>query len=467
MLLYMVIVAIIVVVLFIVAITLQYKKVGPNEVLIITGGRYRTILLPDGVKKKVGYRIRLGGGTFILPMFESYQTLPLQNIPMDFEIQDVIAKNGVKGVITGTAQVKISGAEPEVHLAAEQFLGKSINDIREIALKTIEGHSRAIIGTVDLEYLNKSRREFSSTLFEEVLPDFNRMGLQMISFNLKEIKDPTGYLEALGRPVIARAKRDAEVAQAEANRDAIIKSSEAKKLGDVAKLRAEIDVAEATRDFELRKAEFQANINEKKAISDFTYDLERQRMNQKVKEEEHKVRLLEKNSAIQLSQQEITRIEHELESSVKQPAIAEKFRIIQEAEAMAEAKKIQGSIEADLTLSQGEAEAKSMKLKADAWQNFNNAAMTNKLLEILPALAREIAEPLSKIDKIVMVNNGSQSSGMSKLTGDVAEVLAQLPTIVETMSGVDLKRLLSKLPIAHDAEANVVDDKDIPPKPKK
>ncbi|MBN2382436.1 flotillin [bacterium] len=456
------------VVLLILGMTLQYKKVGPNEVLIITGGRRRTITLPDGTKKKVGYRLRIGGGTFILPLFESYQTLQLQNIPMDFEIQDVIAHNGIRGIISGTAQVKINGAEPEVHLAAEQFLGKSINDVRDISLKTLEGHVRSIIGTVDLEYLNKSRRDFNASIFEEVLPEFNRMGLQLISFNLKEIKDPTGYLEALGRPVIARAKRDAEVAQAEANRDGTIKSSEAKKLGDIAKLRAEIDVAEATRDFELRKAEFQANINEKKAISDYTYDLERFRMSQKVKEEEHKVKILEKNSAIDLAKLETSRIEHDLESKVKQPATAERFRLIQEAEAMAEAKKIQGKIEAELTESQGEAEAKAMKMKAEAWANYNNAALTNQLLEMMPALAREIAEPISKIEKIVMVNSGTNTSGMSKLTGDVAEVLAQLPTVIESLSGVDLKGLLKKLPSPQNSGSQLTDaNEGTSPKPKK
>lgn len=452
------------VVLIVIAFAFQYKKVGPNEVLIITGGRHRMITLPDGTKKKVGYRIRIGGGTFVLPVIESYRILDLQNIPMDFEVLDVIAQNGVKGVITGTAQVKINGAEPEVHLAAEQFLGKSVSEIKEIALKTIEGHVRALIGTVNLEYLNKSRREFNAQMFEVVVPDFNRMGLQLLSFTLKDIKDPTGYLEALGQPVIARARRDADVAQAEANRDSVIKSAEAKKMGDIAKLHAEIDVAEATRDFELRKAEFQAMINEKKAISDYTYDLERQRMSQKVKEEEHKVKVIEKNNAIELADKEKKRIQHDLESTVKQPAEAEKFRLLQEAEAMAEAKKIQGRIEAELTKSQGEAEALAMKKKAEAWQNYNNAALTSQMLEILPALAREIAEPLSKIEKIVMVNSGPGSSGMSKVTGEVAEVLAQLPTVINSLTGVDLKGLLSKIQPSAEKEIQGKDERIDPKK---
>ncbi|MFC1850417.1 flotillin family protein [candidate division CSSED10-310 bacterium] len=447
--LYILLIAVILVIIGIaVAVPLQYKKVGPNEVLIITGGRYRSITLPDGTIKKVGYRVRIGGGTLVWPVFEAYQILSLQIIGMDFEVKDVIAQNGINSTITGTAQVKINGADPQVHLAAEQFLGKSQADIKEVALKTIEGHARSIIGTLNLEQLNKARREFSAQLFENVQPDFDRMGLILISFNLKDIKDPSGYLEALGRPVIALAKRDAEVAQAEANRDAVIKSAYAKKEGDIAKLKAETEVAEVTKDFEMRRAEFQATINEKKAISDYTYDLERQKMSKLVKEEEHKVKLIEKENDIAIAQKEIDRSEFDLEATVKKPALAEKFRLTQEAEAMAEAKKIQGLVEAELTQNQGQAEAAAMKQKAEAWRSYNDAAMIHQLVEILPQLAREISEPLSKIEKIVMVNSGSDTSGVSKITGDVAEVLAQLPTVVESLTGVDLKKMLARLPQA-------------------
>lgn len=433
------------IVLCIVATALQYKKVGPNEVLVITGGRKRKLTMPDGTEKSVGYRLRIGGGTFIIPLLESSQTLDLQNIPMNFVIDDIISANGIKSSITGTAQVKVNGSEPAVHIAAEQFLGKSLNDIKEIALTTIEGHVRALVGTVDLETLNKSRRDFNEKIFQETESDFNRMGLRLIAFNLKDIKDPAGYLEALGKPVIANARRDAEVAQSEATRDATIKAAEAKKEGDVAKLIAETELAKATKDYETKKAQFQAEINEKKAYADYVYDFERQKMNQKVKEETHKLALLEKEHAIDLAQKEIIKAEHELESNVRKPAEAEKFRLIQEAEAMAEAKKIQGKVEAELTFNQGKADADAMLQKADAWKQYNSAAMLHELIEILPKLAREIAEPLSKIEKIVMVNNGGTGSGMSKITGEVAEVLAQLPTVVQSLSGLDMQKMLARL----------------------
>lgn len=436
--------------LLLIAIAFQYKKVGPHEVLIITGGRTRTIKLHDGLEKRVGYRLRIGGGTFVIPFLEAYQILPLHNIPMEFAIDELIAQNGVKGVITGTAQVKINGVEPGVHLAAEQFLGRPLADVKDVALKTIEGRVRAIFGTLNLENVNKNRQEFNDRIFEEVKPAFDRMGIVLIAFNLKDIRDSTGYLEALGRPVIANAKRDAEVAQAEANRDATIKSAEARKEGDIAKLIAETEIAEATKNYELNHAEFQATINQKKAVSDYTYDLERQKMNKLIKEEEHKVKLLEKEHSISIAEKEIVHAKKDLTAKVREPAEAEKFRLLQESQAMAEAKRIQGQVEAELTQAQGTAEALAMKQKADAWKSYNQAAMIHQMFDMLPQLAREIAEPLSKIEKIVMVNSGGEKSGLPKLTGDIAEVLAQIPTVVKTLSGVDLQALLAKLPPSSD-----------------
>ncbi|NMC42805.1 MAG: flotillin [candidate division Zixibacteria bacterium] len=422
----------------------NYRKVGPNEALIISGGKKRTITLPDGTTRQVGYRLRIGGGTFVRPFIEKAQVLPLEIIPMNIQVDDSIAANGIRSTVKGTAEVKIASDEGSIHLAAEQFLGRPLTDIRDVALRTLEGSVRALIGTMNLESLNKNRKEFAQKVFEDTGTYFANMGLKLVSFNLKEITDPSGYLEALGKPRIVQARRDAEVAEAEAARDAIIKSAEAKKEGDIAKLQAETKVAEVNHEFDLKKAELQTSLNRKKADADFAYELERHKLNQSLKAEEAKVRMIEKDSAIALQKKENERIEEELQASVRKPAEAEQFRLEAEAKGMAEAKRVQGMIEAELITKIGQAEAEALRRKAESWNAYSQPALLQMMFEKLPDLAREMATPLSKVDKIVMVSNDGKM-GSSKITGEVASMMTQLPTVVKSLTGFDLEDWLKNL----------------------
>ncbi len=422
----------------------NYRKVGPNEVLIISGGKKRQVTLPDGTQKEVGYRIRIGGGTFVKPFIEQAQILPLEIIPMTFQVEDAISTNGIRSTVRGTAEVKIAGDEASIYLAAEQFLGRPISDIRDVALRTLEGSTRALIGTMNLESLNKNRKEFTGKVFEDVGSYFANMGLKLQSFNLKEITDPSGYLEALGKPRIVQARRDAEVAEAEAARDAIIKSAEAKKEGDIAKLIADTAVAKANQDFELKRADLQKELNRKKADADFAYELERHKLNQELKSEEAKVKLIEKDSAIELEKREITRVEQELEAKVRRPAAAEQYRLEAEAKGMAEAKRVQGLIEAELIEKVGHAEAEALRQKAESFNAYSQPATLQMMFDKLPELAREMAAPISKIDKIVMVSNDGKL-GTSKITGELASMMSQLPTVVKSLSGFDLEDWIKRM----------------------
>lgn len=440
-----IIIAVVVVIAALVVVFLKnYRKVGPNEVLIISGGKKRTVTMPDGTKRQVGYRIRIGGGTFVRPFVEQAEILPLEIIPMEFSIDDAISTNGIRCRVRGTAEVKIAGDEASIILAAEQFLGKPLTDIRDVAMRTLEGSSRALIGTMNLESMNKNRKEFAGKVFEDVGDYFSNMGLTLQSFNLKEITDPSGYLEALGKPRIVEARRDAEVAEAEAARDAIIKSAGAKKEGDVAKIIAETEVAEANQDFELKKAGLQTELNRKKADADFSYELERHKLNQSLKAEEAKVKLIEKDSDIALEKKEIERIEQELQSKVRKPAEAEQYRLEAEAKGMAEAKRIQGVTEAELVAKVGQAEAEALRQKGQAWNSYSQPALLQMMFEKLPDLAREMASPMSKIDKIVMVSNDGKM-GTSKITGEMASMMAQLPEVVKSLSGFDLEHWIRQL----------------------
>lgn len=450
----LVIIGIIVVVLALVILLLakQYRKVGPNEVLIISGGRKRTVIEPDGTKRKIGYRYRLGGGTFVLPFLEVVNFLPMEVITLNIKTPEVLTNGGVPIMAEATAQVKIDSSDHSIRLAAEQFLGLGKEGIRDVSVTILEGKMREVIGNMTADDIYRKRGEFSAKVTEATLKDFSRMGLTMMSFALKDISDTQGYLDALGKPQIVAAKRDAAIAEAETQKEATIKSSQARKEAEVAKLAAEALIAKAQWENEGKKAESQVAVNQKKAQADLSYELERFRMSQDIKKEEAKVMLIEREQAIKIEELEIARKQKELESTVVKPADArkyqlkaeaeaEEYRILAEAKGKAEALKLEGEAAAEELKQKGLAEAEAMMKKADAWQKYNQAALFEMYLKILPDLARAISEPLSKVDKIVVVG-GDKNLGTTKITSQVAEVLAQMPEVVKSLTGVDLKKYL-------------------------
>ncbi|MBL7075129.1 flotillin [candidate division KSB1 bacterium] len=448
---------VVVVGLVLLALATQYRKVGPNEVLIVSGGRKRTVTDPDGTRKKIGYRYRIGGGTFVLPLLERAQVLPLGVFTIPIKTPEVLTAQGVHIIAEAVAQVKVGGDDYSIRQAAEQFLGTGAEGIKDVANQILEGCVRAVLGSMKVEEIYQQREEFAQRVMTSASDDFARMGLAVLSFALKDISDTQGYLEALGRPRIAQVKRDAAVAQAETDRDATIKSAQARKEGDIAKFQAEAEIARASRDYETRRAEYQAAINQRKAEADLAYELEKQRVSRQLKREEYQVKLVEKEGGIKVEEKEILRKEKELESTVKKAADAkryqvqaeaeaERFRLEAEAKGRAEAKKLEGLAEAELIRAQGAAEAEAMQKKAESWGEYNQAAIYQMFVEKLPELARAVSEPLSKVDKIVMVDGGTGSSGVSRLTAQVAQILAQLPTVIESLSGVDIKKFLQNLP---------------------
>lgn len=454
-------------ILFFIALAKQYRKVGPNEALIISGGRAHKVTDPDGTVRKIGYRISIGGGTFIKPFIERAEVLPLNVLTLTIKTPEVLTAQGVHIIAEATAQVKINGEEYAIRRAAEQFLGKGIEGIKNVAYGVLEGCMRAVLGTMTVEDIYQNREKFSEKVKQAASDDFERMGLEVLSFALKDISDTKGYLAALGQPRIAQVKKDAAVAQAIADKEASIKAAQARKDGDVARLKAETEIAKANRDFESQRAAFQVDINKSKAQADLAYDLEKQRMNQQIRKEEYQVKLIEKEHSIQLEEKEILRKEKELAASIKKAADAKKYQVQAEAEAesfrlaaeakgRAEAKKLEAESESEMIRAQGAAEAEAMRMKAESWKDYNEAAIYKMVIDALPELARAIAEPLSKVDKIVMVGGGGDGSpGVSRLTGQVAQILAQLPTVVESLSGVDMTKLLEKLPgLAKETKAN-------------
>jgi flotillin len=431
--------------------TRQYKKVGPNEALIISG-RKKTVTGPDGTRIKVGYRYRLGGGTFVMPFMETVDILPMDVIPLAIRTPEVLTHGGVPILADAVAQVKVDSSDAAVRTAAEQFLGIGKDGIRDVATNVLEGKMREAIGTLTVEEIYRGRHEFNQKVAESAREDLSKMGLALLSFSLKEFSDPQGYIEALSKPLISAAKREAAIAEAESQKDAIIKSSQARKEGEVARLQAEAQIAKAGWENEAKKAESQVTVNQKKAQADFSYELERFKLTQDIRREEAKVKIVEKEQAIQIENLEIQRREKELEANVLKPSDARKYQIKAEAEAeeyriQAEARgkagalKLEGEAEAGRIKDKGLAEAEAMTKKAAAWDKYNEAAILEMYLKVLPDVVRAVSEPLSKVDKIVVVG-GDKSLGTTRITGQIAEVLAQVPEVVKTLTGADLKKFL-------------------------
>ncbi len=451
-----------------IAIAKRYKKVGPNEVMIISG-RKHSLRNTDGSVEETGFRIRKGGGAFIWPLLERVDLLSLEVMTLEFTTPEVYTKPGVPIVVDGVAQVKVRGDEASVRTAGEQFLGKTAEQIKQVALQTVEGHLRAIVGSLTVEEIYRNRDQFASSVQEVAVADMANMGLTIVSFTLKDIRDSHGYLEALGKPRIAEVKRDAQIAQAEADRDAQVRSALAHQLGEIARIEADTKIAEANRDFQSRKAEYDAAVNLKRAEADLAYDIQKNRTSQELKKEEIQISVIEKEQQIVVQEREIQRREKELEATVKRSADAERYRIETEAAALrtraeqvargeAEAARLKGAAQAEVTQAtgtadanivalRGAAEAEAMRKKAESFQQYNEAAVLQTVLAALPEIARALAEPLSKTDRITMISTGgSDGVGVSKLTADVAKVMAELPAVVESLSGVDLRKLIEAVP---------------------
>jgi len=410
----------------------RVRKVGPNEVLVISGRRRRN----PATGEIEPYRIVKGGRAFIWPILERVDVLLLEIMTIEVMTDDVYTKQGVPVTLEGVAQIKIASDDVSIRTAAERFLSKSTDEIRNVAHETLAGHLRAIIGTLTVEEIYRERDKFAQSVQDVSASDLANMGLGIDSFVIKDVRDKEGYLEALGRPRIAEVKRDATIAE------------------QLAFTRE----AEAKRDYALQQAAYDAEVNRQRAEADLAGTLQTNITNQKVRAEEIQIQVVERQKQILVQEQEALRRERELEATIRKPAEAEQFRIRTLADAdrfsieahatgEAEAIRLRGEAEADAIRAKGLAEAEAMKQKAAAWQNYNQAALIQQLIEALPSVAEAVASPLAQTDRIVVISNGDGAgAGASKISGDIAAIIAQVPATVEALTGMNLTEAISQLP---------------------
>ncbi len=421
----------------------RVQTVGPNEVLVISGRKTRN----RATGEKEPYRIVKGGRAFIWPILERVDRLSLEIMTIEITTDDVYTRQGVPVTLEGVAQIKVASDDVSIRTAAERFLSKTRGEIINVAHETLAGHLRAIIGNMTVEEIYRERDKFAQNVQDVSAGDLANMGLGIDTFVIKDVRDREGYLDALGRPRVAEVKRDATIAEQ----------------------LAATKEAEARRDYQLQQATYDNEVARKRTEANLAGTLQDKITNQLIRAEELQIEIIEKQKRIDVQEQESLRKEKELEATVRRPAEAEQFRvetlanaqkyelearaageaaaIRQKGEAEADAIKARGLAEAEITLKQGLAEAEAMEKKAAAWQQYNQAAVIQQLIEALPQVAEAIAQPLAKTDRIVIISTGDGSTaGASKVSADIANIIAQVPATVEALTGLNLNDTISQLP---------------------
>jgi flotillin len=433
----------------------MFRKAGPNEAIIVYGFR--------------GPRVVKGHGTVIFPMVESSRQLSLELMSFDVAPQqDLYTKQGVAVTVEAVAQIKVRSDQESILTSAEQFLTKTPPQREGLIRLVMEGHLRGIIGQLTVEQIVKEPEMVADRMRSTCADDMSKMGLEVVSFTIKEVRDKNDYITNMGRPDVARIKRDADVAAAEAERDTAIRRANALRESAIAKAQADQErviaetaslakQAEAQRDLDIQKAQFTEQSRKQEATADKSYELQTNVMQQQVIAEQVKIQQVEKEQQIKVQDAEILRHEKELISTVlkgaeierqriENLASAEKSRLTAEAEGHAAATRMQGEAEASIIFQKGEAEAKAMNVKAEAYQEWSQAAVVDRLIAAMPELVRALTEPLSKVDKITIVSTGNDSTtGANKLTGDMMKIASQVPALFEALSGMNVAELMANV----------------------
>src|SRR5438132_5489600 len=458
------------------------RKVGPNQALIVYGA------VPGGTK------VITGGSKFVVPLYQRAQEFSLELMSFDVApAQDLYTSQGVAVNVEAVTQIKVRSDDASITTAAEQFLSKSQQDRENLIRLVMEGHLRGIVGQLTVEDLVKDPENVGSKMLKTVTPDMDKMGLEVISFTIKDVRDSNDYISNMGRPQIAQIRKQADIAAALAQRDTQIQQANATREAAVAKsaadqerVKAETESlamqAESQRNLALKKAAFDAEVKKQQATADKTYDIQANVTQQQVIAEAVKVTEVEKNAQIRVQEAEIKRRELELQATVQKAAEAdrrrvetvaeaERQRLILEAQGQADAAKTRGVgdadanrarglseaevirakglAEAEVIRAKGEAEADAMKVKAAAFHEYNQAAVLDKLLTGMPEIVRAISEPLSKVTKVPITPPASDNShgmGASRITGDVMNMVAQVPALFELLSGTRIGDLMSRVP---------------------
>ena len=449
----------------------MFRKVGPNQALIVYG--------------MGGTKVVKGGGAVVWPLVQQGRELSLELMSFDVApTQDLYTSQGVAVNVEAVTQIKVKSDPVSILTAAEQFLTKDSAEREGLIRLVMEGHLRGIVGQLTVEQIVKEPEMVADRMRSNVAEDMSKMGLEVISFTIREVRDSNDYILNMGRPDVAVIKRTADIATAEAERDTAIKRAQAMREAKISEAAAEQEKviaetashtrqAEAVRDLDLKRAEYDAAVQQQRAAADKAYEIQTAIQQQKITMEAVKIEQVRKQGEIAVQEAEILRREKELIATVLRGAEVERQRIetLAEAErqrlvlqangdaeaarlrgqADAEVARVRGQADADVLRAKGEAEANAMQVKASAFKEYNQAAVLDRVVGVLPEVVRALAEPLASVDKITVVSTGADGAagsgaGVNRVTADIATMVAQVPALVEGLTGVNVNKMIESLP---------------------
>lgn len=457
-----------IIIVFLVAIIGRYVTVSPDTALIVSGS-----FLGNGPnvftdKENNKMKIVRGGGTFLWPIFQQGKRLSLMSSKLEVGASEVYTKQGVPISATGTVIIKIGSSVEEIATAAEQYLGKETHELEEEAQEVLEGHLRAILGSLTVEEIYRERDEFGAQVQQVASHDLEKMGLKIVSFTIKDVADSNGYLESLGRPQIAEAKKNAEIAEAEAEKTTIIQKADAMKQAREAENSRASEIALSEKDKQLKLAEYKKEQDVQQAIADRAYELQEAELKKQLVEKQKEIELVDRRKQIEIETEEVLLAAKKLEAEVEKSADAKRYADVQRAEAdkqkrildaEAAAKEIELNAQAEAEsiskVGRAKAEAESLNIAeigrakaeaaqklAEAYKEYGQQAIMLELLKVYPEIVKYAAEPISNIDKITIIDGG-EGKGVSQVSGYTTRTLASIQESLKETLGLDVSELIN------------------------
>lgn len=451
-----------VVLLVIIAITVlvkwSYVKAPPNKVAVISGlGKN-----PRTLKGTAGFKI---------PVLERVDWLDIGQITIDIDTNGFIpTKDFINVKVDAVVQATINADDPELlQTAMRNFLNKNLTEIKEMTVQSLLGNLREIIGTMDLKTICQDKATFSQRVKDSAQDDMNSIGIKILSFNVQQVVDKENLIQNLGIENTSKIKKDALIAQSEADKEVEMARSKNADLADEARVTAEQKIAERNNALEIKKANLKVTEDTEKAKADAAYKIQQENSRKEIEIASQDAEIANRAKEVELQEREVEVQQKRLEVEIEKQADADKYaeqakaeaelyRRQKEAEAelyeeqkKAEAIKVMGQNEADVITAKGKAEAEAIKAKglaeaeamdkkAEAYQKYTGAAVVEMLVNVLPEIAKNVAEPISAIDKVSII--GGNADGVSGVSGNVPAVMAQVFQTVQEATGVDMTEIV-------------------------
>lgn len=471
-----IIIGVVVAVLLLIIIMSGYVKAPPDIAYVISGPRKKP-------------KILIGRAGLKIPFIERKDTLTLKQITVDIKTNGYVPTLDFIGVdIDAVAKVRIDTSPEGIEKAMKNFLNMKEDKIIQALTDSLQGNMREIIGTVELRELNTDRKKFGDQVQEKAQADMNALGIHIISCNIQRIEDEQNLINALGQDNMSKIQKDASIAKANADRDVAIAQAEAKKTANEAEVKANLEIAARQNELEIRKAELKLQADNKKAIADAAYKIQEEEQRKTIEITKTNADIAKQERETELKQKEADVAEQVLNAEIRKKADADKYRRQQEAEANlierqkeAEAKKYEaekeaeakkaaadaimyekekeaegiaaiGRAEAEAIKAKGLAEAEAIDKKAEAMKKYGQAAMMEMIVDKLPEIAKEIAAPISTIDKVTIIDSGNGDSGVSSVGGYTPTIMAKLFESVKETTGIDMRDIVKAQ--TYDAQVN-------------